>query len=236
MSEWKARRFWKRAFVEPVDGGFQVLLDARPVRTPFKSPLVLPTEPLAALIAKEWDAQEGEINPLSMPTTRAANSAIDKVAVQKDAVVAELAGYGASDLICYRATHPEGLIARQSEAWDPWLAWTANALDAPLITTQGVMPIAQPAESLARLTSMIAEMDNFRLTGFHDLVAISGSLILAFAVVHSKLLPTEAWHLSRVDEDWQISEWGPDDEATAQAEAKQAAFCDAARFFQLCVT
>ena len=116
MSEWKARRFWTTAAVEPVAGGWQVTLDWRPVRTPGKQPLVLPSRPLAEAIVAEWDAQSDVIDPLSMPLTRAANAALEKVGPQVDAVADMLAEYGATDLLCYRADHQERLAARQAAA------------------------------------------------------------------------------------------------------------------------
>ncbi len=236
MSDWAAKRFWDVASIVSADDGFTVHLDSRPLRTPGKSALIVPTQAMAAGIAAEWDAQTGKIDPNTMPITRAANSAIEKVAPQKDAVVAELAGYGKSDLICYRATGPDALIAQQAEAWDPWLAWAANALDAPLVTTQGVMPVLQPEASVARLRTEVANLDHFQLAGFHDLVAISGSLVLSLAVTSGKLAASEAWKLSRVDELWQIAQWGEDEEATAHAALKEEGFLNAARFFELCVT
>ncbi len=236
MSDWAAKRFWDAASVETAGQGFTVHLDARPLRTPGKSALIVPTRDMAAGIAAEWDAQSGVIDPNTMPITRAANSAIEKVAPQRDAVVDELAGYGKSDLICYRATGPDALIEQQQSAWDPWLAWSANALDAPLVTTQGVMPVAQPDASLTRLHAEVADFDNFQLAGFHDLVAISGSLILSLAVTAGKLDPADAWRISRVDELWQISQWGADEEAAEHAARKEQAFLNGARFFAMCVT
>ena len=234
MSDWKAKRFWKEATPVEQGAGWSVTLDGRPVKTPAKTPLVVPTRVLAQAIAAEWDAQEGVIDPLSMPVTRAANAAIDKVAPMRAEVIEELAGYGGTDLLCYRATEPEALMALQSEAWDPWLAWSAAALDAPLVTIGGVMHAPQPPESLARLRTCVAAHDDFELAGLHDLVALSGSLVLALAVARGKLDPSEAWRLSRVDEDWQISQWGADDDATAMAEAKSASFLNAAQVLRLC--
>lgn len=236
MSDWAAKRFWDAASVVDVKGGYTVHLDARPLRTPGKSALIVPTVAMAKAIAAEWDAQSGKIDPHTMPVTRAANSAIEKVAPQRTAVVDELTGYGASDLICYRATDPDGLVAQQKAKWDPWLFWAANILDAPLVTTQGVMPVAQPEPSLAKLRSVVESYDAFQLAGFHDLVAISGSLVLALAVTHGKLSPQAAWDMSRVDELWQIAEWGEDEEAAEHAALKCQGFLNGARFFQLCLT
>ena len=233
MTEWKAKRFWTSASVTETEGGFGVLLDARSVKTPSKAPLTVPTRNMAQAIAAEWDAQSEVIDPLTMPVTRGANAAIDKVAPMRAEVIEELSGFGGTDLLCYRADAPEELRAKQADAWDPWLAWSANALDAPLLTGQGVMHVEQPAHSLARLAAEVGRFDNFQLAGLHDLVALSGSLVLALAVTYDKLAAEEAWRLSRIDEDWQISQWGEDEEAEAVARKKAEAFGNAARFFRL---
>ncbi|MFT6533237.1 MAG: chaperone required for assembly of F1-ATPase [Limimaricola cinnabarinus] len=233
MSEWKAKRFWKEANVAPAEGGWQVLLDARPVRTPAKAPLVLPTQALAEALAAEWQAQEERIDPGSMPLTRTANSALDKVAVQRAEVAQMLAAYGGSDLLCYRAERPAELIARQASEWDSLLDWAEERHGARLVTATGVMPVAQDAAALERLAAPVFAMEPFALAAFHDLVALSGSLVLALAVVERRLEPQEAWRLSRLDEDWQIEQWGDDEEAEAMARVKRAAFLDAARFWAL---
>ncbi len=158
MSAWKPKRFWKAAAAEPCDGGFAVRLDGRAVKTPAKRPLVVPTLAMAQAIAGEWDAQQGLVRPETMPATRAANSALDKVAVQFDEVAGLLAAYGASDLLCYRATGPEALIARQAAGWDPLLDWCADVLRAPLVVTTGVVPVAQPQASTARLAALVSRV------------------------------------------------------------------------------
>lgn len=234
MSTWAARRFWTTASVVPVEGGFTVHLDARPVRTPLKASLVLPTQALAEAVAAEWAAQDGKVNPETMPFTRTANSAIDKVAPQIDEVAAMLAAYGGSDLLCYRAEGPEDLVQRQAEAWDPILIWALEALGADLLVTEGVMHVEQPPEALMRLHERVAALTPFQLAAFHDLVAISGSLVLALAVTGGRVTAEEAWCLSRIDEDWQISLWGEDEEAAEVAARKHAAFLQADRFYGLC--
>lgn len=234
MTGWAPKRFWKEAGVEPAEGGFSVVLDRRPVKTPAKAPLVVPTRALAQAIAAEWDAQDRLVRPETMPMTRTANSAIDKLARHQPEVVALLADYGGSDLLCYRAERPEALAARQAAAWDPLLAWAGDALAAPLAVTRGVVPIAQPAASLKALADQVAALSRFELAGFHDLVAIPGSLVLALAVVHGRIDPQAAWTVSRIDEDWQIAEWGEDEEAAEAAALKRQAFLDAYRFFGLC--
>lgn len=234
MSVWTARRFWTTASAVPAEGGFTVQLDARPVRTPLKSALILPTLALAEAVAVEWQAQDKTINPETMPFTRTANSAIDKVRPQFAAVADMLVGYGGSDLLCYRAEGPDALVARQAESWDPLLDWAGDELGAPLRKTTGVMPVAQPEASLDALRALVHAMDAFQLAAFHDLVAISGSLVLALAVARGRITAEEAWSLSRIDEDWQIALWGEDEEAAEAAGRKRAALVQADRFYALC--
>ena len=234
MSTWALRRFWTAATAVPVEGGFAVQLDGKPVRTPQKAPLVLPTEALAREVAAEWQAVEGKVDPGRMPFTRMANSAIDKVAPQFEAVAEMLAEYGGSDLLCYRAEHPDGLIARQSAGWDPLLAWAATTLAAPLHPTVGVMHRDQPPASLDALAQAVRALTPFQLVAFHDLVALSGSLVLALAVTRGLLTAEEAWALSRIDETWQIEEWGADEEAAEMTARKHGDFLLADRFFALC--
>lgn len=234
MSDWKPRRFWKSATVAPVEGGFAVLLDGRAVKTPAKAALVLPTEAMARAVAAEWDAQEKVVAPETMPATRAANSAIDKVGVQFEEVAEMLAEYAGTDLLCYRAEAPEALIARQAAGWDPLLDWARQRFAAPLVATAGVMFIAQPPGSLAALRAELLRQTPFQLAALHDLIAITGSLVLGLAVAEGRLSADEAFALSRIDEHWQIEQWGEDEEAAALEAAKHAALHDAARFYGLC--
>ncbi|MBP1806786.1 ATP12 family chaperone protein [Rubellimicrobium aerolatum] len=230
MSGWASKRFWTEVAVVPEGDGFAVTLDGRPVRTPGKARLVVPTRAFAEEVAREWAAQEGQVDPVTMPATRLANAAIDKVSASRPEVVEMLSAFGASDLLCYRAEAPERLVARQRAGWDPLLAWSAEALGADLCAVQGVMPVAQAEADLARLREPVEAMDAFELAAFHDLVSLSGSLVLALAVVEGRLSAEEAWRLSRLDEDFQIEEWGEDEEAAEAAELRRTAFLDAARF------
>ena len=230
---WSMKRFWTAAGVAERPEGWAVTLDGRPVRTPAKAPLALPTEALARAVAEEWDAQQGEVRPALMPLTRTANSAIDKVAPMAAAVVEEIARYGGTDLLCYRAEGPPALVARQAAAWDPWLDWIAGQ-GAGLRVTSGIVHVAQPGESLARLTALVSARTPFELAALHDLVAISGSLVLGLAVAEGRMDAGEAFDLARVDEDWQAALWGTDDEAAESAAAKRQAMTDAGRFLRLC--
>lgn len=232
MAEWKHKRFWSDVTVVEKDGGFTILLDERQVKTPAKTSLVVPAHALAELIAQEWAAQEGEVKPETMPMTRSANAALDKVTAQFDEVAALLAAYGESDLLCYRATAPEELIARQAAAWDPLLEWAQTDLGARLKSGHGVMYIDQDPASIAVLNKIVFAFTPFELTAFHDLVSMSGSLVLALAITQGHLTVADAWETSRVDENWQIEQWGEDDEAQEVAEAKRQSFVHAFRFFE----
>ncbi|WP_127109202.1 ATP12 family chaperone protein [Pararhodobacter zhoushanensis] len=233
MSDWAPKRFWKDATVVEAPGGFTVLLDGRGVKTPGKAPLVVPTRGFADEIAAEWAAQGDKIDPDTMPATRAANAAIDKVSRQFDEVAELLTAYGETDLLCYRATDPAALIARQAAAWDPLLEWSSDRFGVQWRVTSGVMPTEQPAETLAKLTAHVATLTPFQLTAFHDLVAMSGSLVIALAVTEQAAPVEELWRASRIDEDWQIEQWGEDEEAQALAARRQDSFLAAARFFAL---
>ena len=234
MSQWAAKRFWDQARAVETDAGFSVHLDARAVRTPAKAAFILPTLAMAQAAADEWQAQKGRVRPETMPVTRAANSAIDKVTPLHTAVVAEVAGFGGTDLLCYRAIYPQALIDRQAAAWDPVLSWAVQALNAPLTVTAGVIPVAQPEDSLASLTARVSALDPFRLMALHDLVAISGSLLLGLAVTSGDLPADTAWHACRIDENWQAEQWGVDEDAAALQELRRTAFLQADRFYALC--
>ncbi|MEL7115402.1 MAG: ATP12 family protein [Pseudomonadota bacterium] len=230
---WVPKRFWTAATAEAVAGGFSVRLDGRSVKTPAKSDFILPTLAMAEAAAAEWQAQDEVIDPATMPVTRSANAAIDKVAVQFDEVAKMLADYGDADLTCYRAAGPSGLVARQSAAWDPLLNWAADTYGARLLPVEGVMYAAQDPEALANLAQPLAAMTPFELTAMHDLVSLSGSLVIGLAAA-AHLQPIDAlWKTSRIDEDWQIEQWGEDEEASAHAQLKHKAFVHALFFHTL---
>ncbi|WP_292289705.1 ATP12 family protein [Marivita sp.] len=233
MSEWAPKRFWKSAETTPTDDGFGVLLDGRPVRTPAKALLSVPTEAVADRIAGEFDAQNDRIDPTTMPFTRTANAAIDKVAIQHAEVADLLAAYGDSDLLCYRAHEPDELVARQAEQWDPLLDWAADALGVRLEPRTGVMHAPQDPASLAILSQKVHAMTAFELAAFHDLVAISGSLVIGFAAKFQARSASDLWIVSRLDELWQEEQWGKDEEAQELVAYKQAAFFHADAFMRL---
>lgn len=222
---WKPRRkFWDEVTVAPEGEGFAVRLDGRGLRTPAEAPLVVPNAALAEAIAAEWRAIEAEIDPEKLPFTKAANTAIDRVRREREAVIDAIAAYGDADLLCYRAEEPAGLRARQAAAWQPWLDWAANELGAPLAPVEGVMHQRQPAASLAALRAEVACHDALGLTALYDLVTLSGSLVLGLAVARGALSGGDAWALSRIDEIWQSEQWGTDYEAEQAADIREAAF------------
>ncbi len=228
------KRFWKTVAVADTDAGFAVYLDGRGIKTPAKASLVVPTRAIADLVAAEWDAQVDLIRPDTMPATRAANAALDKVRGQFAEVAGLLTAYGETDLLCYRAEAPAELVALQAAAWDPLLGWAAGRFGVGWQVTSGVMPTQQPAETIARLGARVAGFTPFELTAFHDLVAMSGSLVIGLAVADGFAPVETLWNASRIDEDWQIAQWGEDDEASAKAALRRQAFLDAARFLAAC--
>lgn len=231
MSEWKAKRFWKAVGISEAGTGFGIDLDGRPVRTPLKAPLIVPTRSFAAAVAAEWEAQQDVIDPRAMPFTRMANSALDKVAQQKAEVADMLADYGDADLLCYRAEQPDGLVARQAAEWDPPLDWAEATLGARLEARAGVMHVPQDPAVLAGLRARVHALTAFELAAVHDLVSLSGSLILGFATISNMRSAEAIWRISRLDEMWQAEQWGQDDDAEAVVAIKQAAFLHAKQVF-----
>jgi len=231
-SGWTAKRFWTSTTTERTPDGWQVKLDDRVLKTPGKLALTLPSETLATAIATEWAGIDGVINPLTLPFTRLANTALEKVAPLRAEVIDEIAAYGASDLLCYRASEPVELLARQAALWDPLLIWLARQFNAPLIVTTGVVPVEQPAASLIKLRAEISGISAFGLTALYEMTAISGSLVIALAARGGH--DAEAlWQAARLDEDWQAQIWGVDDEAATAAQRKKADFMSALQFLQM---
>jgi len=224
---------WHGARVEGDAAPFAITLGGKPVMTPGKRPVTAPTRALADAVAAEWRAQGDRVDPKTMPMTRYVNSILDTVADHRDGVVEQVSAYGASDLLCYRSRHPQILVARQAAAWDDVLTWAAKSKNAPMVVTTGIMAIEQPEASLRSLRESVAAHDDAALAALHDLTAFSGSLILALAISDGHLAAEEGWAASRVDEEWQIEQWGEDAQARAAANAKRAAFMDAARLLDL---
>jgi chaperone required for assembly of F1-ATPase len=228
------KRFYEEvAAKDEGGGGASLLLDGKPVRTPGKAPLTLPSRALAEAVASEWRAQGERIDPSTMPLTRLANSAIDGVAGREQAVIDDIARHAASDLLCYRAEGPKALVEAQSAHWDKVLDWARMELKAPLVLAQGVVHVAQPEASLARIRRALDGLDALRLAALHVMTALTGSALLALAVLRGKLTPEQAWTAAHVDEDFQISQWGEDAEAATRRENRWRDFAAAARALTL---
>ena len=224
MSEWKQKRFWTDAAAVADGAGWTIELDGRRVKTPAKAALQVPTQALAKAIAAEWAAQENVVNPLSMPFTRSANAAIDKVAVQHAEVADLLADYADADLLCYRAEGPEALVARQAATWDPYLDWLAAELGARREPRTGLMHESQDEHALQILRDATHALSHFELAAFHDLVSLSGSWALGFAAAKDMTSLPEIWAASRLDEIWQAEQWGDDEEALEMVKHRETAF------------
>jgi chaperone required for assembly of F1-ATPase len=217
------KRFYKSVDVKEEEGGFAVRLDGRAVRTPAKSLLVLPTQAAAEIVAAEWAAQEKEIDPATMPATRIANTAIDGITGNEQAVLEDVLKFASGDLLFYRAGHPQELVARQQEHWDPILDWMATETGARFETGEGIMHIEQPREAIGLFGARLAKhSDALRLACLHTFTTLTGSALIALALAEMTLTLEEAWAAAHVDEDWNISLWGEDHEAAKRRELRLA--------------
>ena len=229
-------RFYAHAGVErdaARPDAFAVLLDGRGVRTPKKGRLAVPSRALAEAIAAEWNGQGERIDPRSMPLTRLANTVIDGVVGREVEVRADVGKYAGSDLVCYRAEAPAALAARQARAWDEVLAWARRDLGACLGLAAGVMPVSQPREALDAVAKVLAQLDPYRLAALHVMTTLTGSVLLALAVVKGRLDAADAWARAHIDEDWQIERWGEDAEAAARRRERWREMEAAARLLAL---
>jgi len=208
------KRFYHDVTVVPHDRGHGVRLDDRPLRTPAKAELVVPSAALAEAIAREWRAPDPAGAHDARPLTRLAATAIDLVPGRREAIVAETANYAATDLICYRAAHPPALVKRQQMLWQPLLNWLAEELNAPLHVTMGITPLAQQQASLAALRDAVARRNDMELTALRLATAASGSLAIALALMARRLDADAAFEAAELDESFQIERWGEDPEQT----------------------
>lgn len=227
------KRFWKEAWVTTEDGGWGIELDGKPLRTPARRPLVVPSEELARAIADEWNSAGETLDPRAMPLTGLANAASDRIGDDRERFAMDLAAYGESDLACYRAESPRELVARQQQAWDSLLAWARRRFDVDFRTTCGIIHVPQPDATTQRLAHTVAALDPFRLAGLSSMVTIGGSLVAALAVLEGAIGAEEVWDAVTIDERWQLEQWGADAEAEAALEARRRNFLAAARFLEL---
>ncbi|MDB5558983.1 MAG: ATPase [Enterovirga sp.] len=231
------KRFFTQAGVAEREGGFVLTLDGRPARTPGRAPLALPTRALAEAVAAEWDAQGATIDPTTMPLTRLANSTIDGVVPRADEVRADLVRYAGSDLVVYRASEPERLVAEQAAAWDPVHAYARDALGAHFLLSEGVMFVQQPAEAIAAVEAELArEPSPFALAALHVMTTLTGSVLIAMMHAAGRLTVEEAWRAAHADEFFQESRWGEDYEASERRKRREAEFQAASRFLALART
>jgi chaperone required for assembly of F1-ATPase len=224
----KPKRFYETARAEERDGAFALLLDGRAAKTPAKRPLALPSRPAAEALAGEWNAQVEVIDPARMPLTRMSNTAIDGVADQMAAVAGEVKTYLGSDLLVYRAADPASLVAAQAAAWDPVLDWARDSFGARFVLAEGVTFVAQPPATLSALGAVVGAVVGqgagapFRLAALNVMTTLTGSALLALAVMHGRLTPDAAWAAAHVDELFQESQWGADAEALERRERRWA--------------
>jgi len=229
------KRFYKETAVDAADGGFRVLLDGRPMRTPSKAVLVLPTKPLAEAIATEWREvpEKAEINVTHLPLTRLAATGLDRVTTQRDRVIDDTAKYGASDMVCYRATDPASLVQRQHQAWQPLLDWLAERYGAQLSVASGTTFVPQPDAALATLRKVVAAHGDLALSALYNLTHIAGSLAIALAVSEGRLSAADAFAAAQLDELYQIERWGEDPIATKRHDGIRRDLEAGARFLAL---
>jgi chaperone required for assembly of F1-ATPase len=228
------KRFYKQVSATAApDGGYTVLLDGKPIKTPARTTLILPSPALAEAIADEWRGQGETIDPRSMPLTRLAFAAIDTVAQDRARVAERVLCFGRSDLVCYRAEAPPELVARQTSVWDPLLEWLAEMHSARLLVGAGISFVEQPADALLALEQIIWRHDDFALAGLHSAATITGSLVLALALSSGRVSAAEALMLAMLDEDFQAEKWGRDAEAEQHRAQSLADLSAAERFLRL---
>lgn len=229
------KKFYQAVSVAPAEGGFAVLLDGKPIRTPAGKPLLAPNSALAEGIAAEWRGQGERVRPGTMPLTQLLNTALDRMAEGevRRAAVAEVAAYAATDLVCFRAPHPPALAARQRAAWQPLLDWLAAHHGAALAVTESLAPPCHAPDSLARIAAAVAAYDAIRLAALHHATGALGSVVIALALAEGRLDAEAAFAAAHLDELHQMAEWGEDAEAKARLERIRADVAAAAAFLRL---
>jgi chaperone required for assembly of F1-ATPase len=229
------KRFYKEAGVESTVGGWRVLLDGRPMRTPAKSVLLVPTRALAKAIANEWDEvpEKADINVAHLPLTRLAATGLDRVTTQRDRVVEDTAKYAGSDLLCYRASDPASLVKRQHDSWQTLLDWAAERYGARLVVVSGTRFVTQPIEAVAALQAAVAAHSDMALSALYNLTHIAGSVVIALAVAERHLSAEQAFNAAQLDELYQIERWGEDPIATERHKGIKQDIDAAARFLAL---
>jgi chaperone required for assembly of F1-ATPase len=228
------KRFYKQVAVGESKTGFDIQLDGRAVKTPLKRPFAVPSRDMAHAIAAEWDAQETHIDPSTMIVTRLANTAVDRVRGDERRIVAELQDFAGSDLVCYRAGTPDPLVARQALHWDQVLDWAKATHNVQFICVEGIVHHTQPDTALAAVAGALGAEDEFRLTAIHNITTLTGSTLIAMMTAAGALTGEEAWAAAHADEDWQIEQWGSDEEAEARRAVRKQDFDATMQFLAMC--
>ena len=227
------KRFYREVAVTSEAGGFGVSLDGKPLRTPAKAPLLLPSRALAAAVAAEWRDQGEEVQLNALALTRLASTAIDLVTTRRAEVAAEVARYAGTDLVCYRAGHPAELAQRQQEAWQPLIDWATLRYDAPLEITIGIVPVAQSPATLRAYAAAVGSYPPLELAALHLATAACGSLVVALALIEGRLDVEEAFAAAQLDESFEIEQWGEDAEQMQRRAALKDDMALAERFIRL---
>jgi len=233
LSARKLKRFYDEVRIVPIEGGFEIQLDGKPLRSPEQNELRLPNALLSEVVAEEWRTQDKDISPLTMPFTKLAFTAADRVAPNREAVIEQISAFANSDAICYRASEPDDLVKRQRGCWDPILDWADSVLGASMKTGEGIGYVAQDYDALCALTEAFSEQSEFHLAGLYSLVATGNSLLIALAVVEEEISVEDGFRCANCDELYQSEKWGVDAEAQARLDERAEEFRVAAEFLKL---
>lgn len=232
MKQPLVKRFYKDVTIGEIDGGYAILLDGRPVKTPAKQALAVPTQPAATLLATEWDGQKEHVNPLKMPYTRLVNTAIDGIGNAIDPVFDDIVNFAGTDLVCYRAGNPQSLVEMQTQNWDPVLDWASSTLGANFITAVGIIHRQQPERAIDAFSAGLSRHRTpLKLASLHTVTTLTGSALIALAFAEKRLSAAESWRVAHVDEDWNVLQWGTDAEAEARRAARWVEMKAAAELF-----
>lgn len=227
------KKFYKKASVKGKKAPFAIALDGRVMKTPLKATLEIPSRALARAIAKEWNTQEEFVDLSQMYLTKYANTAVDRVEIRKENIVDEIVAFASSDMVCYRADLPQGLVEMQANAWDPVLKWASDKHGLNFICVAGIIYASQPEATLVAAHGVLTAHDAYTLTAIHNLTTLTGSALLAMAIVDEAISADEAWNAAHVDEDWNIAQWGTDEDAIKRRELRRNDYDGIIEFYRL---
>jgi chaperone required for assembly of F1-ATPase len=227
------KRFYEKVTIEKEPAGYSIFLDGKPIKTPAKASIFLPTEALAEAIAEEWQRQTEKVEPASMPLMQAAATTIDRVATQRQKVIDDIIAYGGTDLLCYRATYPATLVERQSTAWDPLLHWVKSRYGVTLKKTTSIAHIAQDEDELAKLAAIVHAQKDMTLAPLYNITALCGSLVIGLAILDGHLTAEKAFEISELDETYTLELWGDDEEALVRRKNNKESLMASTRFLKL---